>query len=200
MGDFNLPEINWEHHTAGTTQARRFLKNLDDNFMEHILRGPTRKDAPLDLLLDNGADLVSKVEIGGCLGHSDHEENEFKIFVDRRNASEISTLNMRREDFSLLRELITKGIATTYVEDLELGSVESHEIPVDLLLKFVQVHLDGIPSLSHVSYTSKVGIVSTLAENALYPTVYVIDEDIKLYWSQYGPLRETTFHWCPSGH
>ncbi|KAJ7407222.1 hypothetical protein BTVI_63707 [Pitangus sulphuratus] len=34
MGDFNLPEINWEHHTAGTTQARRFLKNLDDNFME----------------------------------------------------------------------------------------------------------------------------------------------------------------------
>lgn len=30
---FNLSEINWEHHTAGTIQARRLLKHLDDNFI-----------------------------------------------------------------------------------------------------------------------------------------------------------------------
>lgn len=34
IGDFNLPKFNWEHHTAGATQAKRFLRNLDDNFME----------------------------------------------------------------------------------------------------------------------------------------------------------------------
>lgn len=28
MRDFSLSEINWEHHTAGTSWARRFLKNL----------------------------------------------------------------------------------------------------------------------------------------------------------------------------
>lgn len=26
QGDFNLPEVTWEHPTAGTIQARRFLK------------------------------------------------------------------------------------------------------------------------------------------------------------------------------
>lgn len=28
LTNFNLPEINWDHHTAGTTRARRFLKHL----------------------------------------------------------------------------------------------------------------------------------------------------------------------------
>ncbi|KAF4790433.1 hypothetical protein TURU_141181 [Turdus rufiventris] len=48
MGDFNLPESNWAHHTAGATWARRFLKNLHDHF---TLRDPTQKDVLLDLLL-----------------------------------------------------------------------------------------------------------------------------------------------------
>lgn len=39
MRDFNLSEINWEHHTAGKTGARRFLKNLDDNSMEESRLG-----------------------------------------------------------------------------------------------------------------------------------------------------------------
>lgn len=29
MGDFSLPEINWDHQTVGTTLARRFLKIND---------------------------------------------------------------------------------------------------------------------------------------------------------------------------
>ncbi|KAJ7417184.1 hypothetical protein WISP_65823 [Willisornis vidua] len=73
MRDFNLPKVNSDHHTAATIWARRFLKNLDDNFMEQVLREPTWKDALLDLLLVNREDLGSKVEIGGHLGHSNHE-------------------------------------------------------------------------------------------------------------------------------
>ncbi|KAJ7416492.1 adaptin ear-binding coat-associated protein 1 [Willisornis vidua] len=79
MGNFNLPEINCEHHTADTTWARRFLKILDDNFMEQVLMELTQKDALLDLLLVNGVDPVSEGDIGGCLGHSDHEVIEFEI-------------------------------------------------------------------------------------------------------------------------
>ncbi|KAJ7412527.1 hypothetical protein BTVI_46127 [Pitangus sulphuratus] len=100
MGDFSLPEIHWEHHTAGTTQIRRFLKHLDDNFMEQILRESNQKDAFLDLLLVNRVDLINKAEIVDHLGHSNHEEIEFKISVDRKkSASKISTLDMRRVDF-----------------------------------------------------------------------------------------------------
>lgn len=63
MGNFNLPEINWEHNRASATQARRFLKDLDDNFMEEHIREPTQKDALLDLLLVNREASESKVLI-----------------------------------------------------------------------------------------------------------------------------------------
>lgn len=51
MGDFNFPKINWEYHRAGPARVRRFLKDLDDNFMEEDLREPTQKNALLGLLL-----------------------------------------------------------------------------------------------------------------------------------------------------
>ncbi|KAJ7395040.1 adaptin ear-binding coat-associated protein 1 [Pitangus sulphuratus] len=109
MGHFSLSEINWEHHRSGTTWARRFLKDMDDNFMKQVLRDPTWKGALLDLLLVNRVDLLRKVEIGGHLGHSDHKVIEFKISVDRRkSASKTSTLDMRRAAFRLLRELLSK--------------------------------------------------------------------------------------------
>ncbi|KAJ7396276.1 hypothetical protein BTVI_146820 [Pitangus sulphuratus] len=106
-GDFNLPEINWEHHAAATIRARRFLENLDDHFMEHVIRKLTQKNALLDLLLVNRMDLVNEVEIDGHFGHNDHKAIEFKISTDRRKtASKTSTLDIRRADFGLLRELV----------------------------------------------------------------------------------------------
>ncbi|KAK4829865.1 hypothetical protein QYF61_007257 [Mycteria americana] len=95
---------------------------------------------------------------------------------------------------------IDTGIAPTQVQDLALGFVEPHEVHMGPLLKLVQVPLDGIPSLRHVNCTTQLGVTCKLAEGALDPTVYVIDEDIKQYWSQYGPLRDTTCHRSPSGH
>lgn len=53
MGNLNFPVVNWGYHTAGTNRSKRLLKHMDDNFMEQVLREPTRKDALLDLLLVN---------------------------------------------------------------------------------------------------------------------------------------------------
>lgn len=77
MGDFSLPDFNWEHLTAGTNRFRIFLKLLDDDFMAQILREPTGQDALLDLSLAHREDLTSERVIGGCLGHSDNETIEF---------------------------------------------------------------------------------------------------------------------------
>ncbi|KAJ7409195.1 hypothetical protein WISP_116171 [Willisornis vidua] len=124
MGDFNLLEINREHHTAGTTWARRFLKNLDDSFMEQVLRELTQKDL-LVLLLVNKVDLVSEVDIGDHLGHRDHEGIKFKISVDRRKSdTKTPTLDMRRADFRLLREDKSSPLVTfsnNYHGTLEFG-------------------------------------------------------------------------------
>ncbi|PKU40563.1 testosterone 17-beta-dehydrogenase 3-like [Limosa lapponica baueri] len=80
------------------------------------------------------------------------------------------------------------------------GLVEPHEVHTGPLLKPVQIPLDGILSLRHVNCTTQIGVICKLAEGALDPTVYVIDEDIEQYWSQYRPLRDTTCHQPPSGH
>lgn len=52
---------------------------------------------------------MSKVRIGGCLGHTDNKVIKFKISVDRKkSASKTPALDMRRADFRLLRELVSK--------------------------------------------------------------------------------------------
>ncbi|GAB0177896.1 hypothetical protein GRJ2_000254900 [Grus japonensis] len=119
MGDFNLSDVNWEHHTADTSTSRSFLKHLDDNFLVQLLKELTRKGALLDLLLMNREGLMGELAIGGCLGHSDHEVVEFKIFGDRRKTdTKTSTLDMRRADFRLLRELVSQVPWETALEGI----------------------------------------------------------------------------------
>lgn len=50
---------------------------------------------------------MDKVEIGGRLSHRDDKEIEFIISVGR-SARKISPLDMRRTDFSLLGEFLSK--------------------------------------------------------------------------------------------
>ncbi|KAJ7402613.1 hypothetical protein BTVI_84829 [Pitangus sulphuratus] len=83
-----------------------------------VLRELAQKDALLDLLLVNRVDLMNEVEIGGCLGHSEHEAIKFKLSVDRRkSASKTSALDMRRAEFRLLRELDEDGHLTNRDRD-----------------------------------------------------------------------------------
>ncbi|KAK4816210.1 hypothetical protein QYF61_013448, partial [Mycteria americana] len=85
----------------------------------------------------------------------------------------------------------TRG-CLTQVQYLALGLVEPHEVYMGPLLELVQVPLDGIPLLRCVNLTTQLGVICKLADSALDPTVYVIDEDTKQSWSQYGPLRDTS--------
>ncbi|KAK4823973.1 hypothetical protein QYF61_008592 [Mycteria americana] len=91
-------------------------------------------------------------------------------------------------------------VALTQVQDLALGLIEPHEVHKSPLLQLVHVPLDGILSLRRVNRTTQLGVICKLAEGALDPTVYVIDEDIKQYWSQYRPLRDITCHQSLSGN
>ena len=96
--------------------------------------------------------------------------------------------------------VLVSGVALTQVQDPTLGLVEPREVHMGRLLKHVQVPLDGILSLRHVDCTTQLGVICKLAEGALDPAVCITDEDIKQYWSQYGPLRDTTCHQSSFGH
>ncbi|KAK4806814.1 hypothetical protein QYF61_005610 [Mycteria americana] len=66
------------------------------------------------------------------------------------------------------QSVLILGIAPTQVQDLALGLVELHEVCGGPLLKPVK----GINCITQL------GVICKLAEDALNPTVYVVDEDI----------------------
>lgn len=52
---------------------------------------------------------MSEQVIPGCFKYSDYEANGFKISVDiRKSDSKTSSLGMKKADFALLRELVSK--------------------------------------------------------------------------------------------
>ena len=109
MGDFNHPNICWRDNTAGHRQARRFLECVEDNFLLQVTEEPTRRGAMLDLVLTNKEGLVGNVKVKGSLGCSDHKMVEFKILrAERRVRSKLATLDFRRADFGLLRDLLSR--------------------------------------------------------------------------------------------
>jgi len=72
-----------------------------------VVEEPTRKGALLDLVLANKEGLVEDVKVGGRLGCSDHEMVEFRILHGGSRAiSRIKTLDLRRADFALFKELL----------------------------------------------------------------------------------------------
>ena len=77
--------------------------------MSQLLSELTGKDAFLDFLFVNGEGHVENVVVGHCLGHSDHEMFQFKIFsVMRKKDSRVATLDFRRANFKLCRELFSR--------------------------------------------------------------------------------------------
>ncbi|GAB0186361.1 hypothetical protein GRJ2_001101400 [Grus japonensis] len=66
-----------------------------------------RRGAMLDLVLTNKEGLVGNVKLKGNLGCSDHEVVEFKILrAARRAHSKLTTLDFRRADSGLFRDLL----------------------------------------------------------------------------------------------
>jgi len=107
VGDINHPDITWEDHTARHTQSKRFLQSIDDNFLMQVLEQPTRKGALLDLVLIKKEGLVDDVKAGDTLSCSDHEMVEFRILCGgSRVISRITTLDFRRANFDLFKELL----------------------------------------------------------------------------------------------
>ncbi|KAK4822670.1 hypothetical protein QYF61_019037 [Mycteria americana] len=81
--------------------------DLAEKDISTVIEEPMRNGAMLDLVLTNREELVGNVKLKGSLGCSDHEMVEFKILrAPRRVHSKLSTLDFRRADFGLFRDLL----------------------------------------------------------------------------------------------
>jgi len=80
------------------------------------------------------------------------------------------------------RSVCMPGIALTQVQHPALCLVEPHEVLMGLLFK---VPLDGMSSLCCINCTTRLCVISKLAEDALNPIISVNDKDVT---SHKGPL------------
>ena len=73
IGDFNLPEIDWELGWAGTKGGKMMLDVMDDKFwLQHVRVSTHVAGNILDLALSSSHDLIAGVSAEGFLGTSDH--------------------------------------------------------------------------------------------------------------------------------
>ncbi|GAB0178017.1 hypothetical protein GRJ2_000267000 [Grus japonensis] len=107
MGDFNHPDNCWGDSAAERKQSRKFRECVNDNFLLQEIEKPTRRGAMQDLILTDKEGLVGDVKLKGSLGCSDHKMVEFKMLrATRRACSKLTTLDFRRADFCLFRDLL----------------------------------------------------------------------------------------------
>lgn len=74
--------------------------------------------------------------------------------------------------------MLVPGVAPPQGEDFALPLVELHEAAISPVLWTVEVPLDDSRTLRHISHSSLVCIVYTLAEGALCADDHVINEDL----------------------
>jgi len=91
---------------GGTTQQGTGNPGVSWNFLLQVIQELTRSGAMLDLVLTNKQGLVGNVKVKRSLVCSDHKMVEFKIRrAARRVRSKLATLDFRRADFGLLKDL-----------------------------------------------------------------------------------------------
>ncbi|KAK4806963.1 LOW QUALITY PROTEIN: hypothetical protein QYF61_027330 [Mycteria americana] len=99
-----------------------------------VIDTPTRGDAILDLMVTNASELISDVKIGGSLGCSDHALVEFTVLRDMGQArSIVRTLNFRKANFQLFKELVSSAPWETVLTDK--GAEQSWQIFKDAFHK-----------------------------------------------------------------
>jgi len=118
LGHFNHPNICWKGSTASCSQSRRFLECIEDNFLSQVIATSARGDAILDRMVTKASELISDVKIGGSLGCSDPVLVEFTPLRDTGKVTSIvRTLNFRKANFQLFKELVSRIPWETVLRD-----------------------------------------------------------------------------------
>ena len=79
LGDFNLPEINWQDFSFVESESRRLINFTEDNFLYQHVTEPTRGSNILDLIFTNQEYLVQNTKVREHLATCDHNMIEFEI-------------------------------------------------------------------------------------------------------------------------
>ncbi|GAB0178027.1 hypothetical protein GRJ2_000268000 [Grus japonensis] len=140
LGYFNHPDICWKSSTASCKQSRRLLECIKDNFLSQVIDSLTGGEMLRDPLLTNMDELIRDVKTGGSLGCSNHALVEFTILRNMGQLrSRIRTLNFRRTNFQLFKELVDGTPWETALRNK--GAEQSYQLFKDVFLRMQKLSI-----------------------------------------------------------
>jgi len=126
IGDFNLPNINWDSNIVGSNPgvnsvAYKFISCLKDNYLTQHVKFPTRargSQTPhiLDLVITN-YDFIEDIFNFSPLGKSDHSVLHCVCRLGNKGISNLSKLNFNKGDYNSFCDYIWSNLDTKYYKD-----------------------------------------------------------------------------------
>nr|CAD2205370.1 unnamed protein product [Meloidogyne enterolobii] len=105
LGDFNLPNIDWENYSTQTknTKETLFLEYIQSLGLKQKIDKPTRGVNILDLLLTNEDELIKAITINPPISKSDHNTIEFEIsFTNNYQDNTYKYPNFRKANYEII--------------------------------------------------------------------------------------------------
>jgi hypothetical protein len=114
VGDFNLPDIQWEAGQAHAKVDAELLEAIQAAGLEQLIDFPTHtKGNILDLILTNIPDRIHNIEEKGRLGRSDHCAISFEVTAAMPKKQPAVVKNWKRADWASIRSGISDTIWPT---------------------------------------------------------------------------------------
>ena len=108
VGDFNLPQIEWDTNEATEAFSKQFIECLEDNSMEQLVRENTRfrigqNPSLLDLLIVSDPNVIEDIAYSHPFGKSDHCVLSFEVKnirkLEKRNKYKLNYKKMDHRKF-----------------------------------------------------------------------------------------------------
>jgi hypothetical protein len=106
IGDFNLPNIDWEGGLAWGAGPDKVMEACRDEYLEQMVTFPTHiRGNCLDLLLTNIPERIENVRCMGRLGSSDHVMIQAEILVGRQQDQQTGMVkNWWKADWTRMKD------------------------------------------------------------------------------------------------
>ena len=146
MGDFNLPEINWESINGVEMESNRLINFVEDHFLYQTVKHPTRGENILDLILSTQEHLVFNTKVGEHLGSSDHNIIRFNVNISNTpKHNEMLTPNFKIANYDGLK---------SELKSLNISGSTPEELWEDYKTKFLNIQDKYIPLHNKVTITN----------------------------------------------
>jgi hypothetical protein len=109
VGDFNLPEINWEDELSGARGRPVLEAAADQQLVQMVTFATHTKGNTLDLLIVNCPERILTINSTGRLGRSDHEMLKMELLVNNWRGGPTNSrpmLNWKRANYDGMKDYL----------------------------------------------------------------------------------------------